>query len=83
MRVVRARLELRMCLRGDEPRVILDLDHLDEAVIRQRAGDDQSLLLQGAAELIVELEAVAMALMDEVRAICLFSMRAIGERAGI
>ena len=46
VRMIRARLEFRMELRGDEPRMIRDLHDLDESVVRARARDDKPLLLK-------------------------------------
>ena len=63
-RAVRARLELRVVLRGDEERVVVDLDHLDEALVRRRARDHQAGGLEPAAQEVVDLVAVAVALVD-------------------
>src|SRR4051794_6198410 len=41
-----ARLELRVELRGDEERVVVELDHLDESLVGRRAADDQPGRLQ-------------------------------------
>ena len=69
MRIVRTGFELRMELRADEPRMILDLDYLDETVIRQCAGNHHARLRELLPIDVVELIAVAMALMDELHAI--------------
>ena len=63
--------------------MVFDLDHLDEAVIRQRARDDEPLGLERRAVLVVDFVAMAMALADLVRAIRFFGMRALREDAGI
>src|SRR3990172_1226025 len=62
MTVARGRGELRVKLHTDEPRMIPQLDNLDQHVIDRCAGDDHSLLLQGIAILVIELVAMTMAL---------------------
>src|SRR5690349_18809036 len=64
-RALRARLELRMELRRDEERVVVELDHLDEALVGRRAADDEAGGLQAAAQEEVDLVAVAVALVDD------------------
>ena len=63
-RAVRARLELGVVLRGDEERVVVDLDHLDQALVRRCARDHQARGLEAAAQEVVDLVAVAVALVD-------------------
>ena len=64
-RAVRARLELRVVLAGDEERVVGELDHLDEPLVRRGAGDDQPGGLEPLAEEVVDLVAMAVALVDD------------------
>ena len=42
----RLRLELRVALHGQEPRVVRQLDHLDQLAVGARAGDDQAVRLE-------------------------------------
>ena len=60
----RARLELRVELRRDEPRVIGQLDDLDEAALLERAADDEARVDQLLAVGVVHLVAVAVPLGD-------------------
>ena len=83
MRIVRTGLQLRMELRADEPRMILDLYDLDETVIRQCTGDDEALVLELLPIGVVELEAMTMTLSHLVDAIGLLRMRARRELARI
>ena len=83
MRIVRAGLELRMSLRSHKPRMILDLDHLDQAVIRQGTGDDQSLLREFLTVFVVELITMAMTLLDLSLAVSSQRMRALTQFARI
>ena len=63
-RAVRARLELGVVLRGHEERVVVDLDDLDQALVRRGARDHQPRGLEPAAQEVVDLVAVAVALVD-------------------
>ena len=69
MRAVRAGFQLRMRLGGDEERVILQLDHLDDAAVRGKAGERHAVVGQDAAEVIVDLVAMSVALMDLLRTV--------------
>ena len=62
--VARRRGELRMELTTQEPRMVRDLDHLDQLILDRLAGNDQACCFQGLAIQIVELVAMAMALAD-------------------
>src|SRR5690242_4029138 len=58
----RLRLELRVELAAEKPRMVLmELDDLDELLVRRHPGERQAVLLQGRQELLVHLEAVAVA----------------------
>ena len=70
-------LKLRVGLRAEEPRVILELDDLDEIAARIHARDDHAATLELADVGIVDLVAMAVALADAVGAVGL-----VGERAG-
>ena len=61
----RARLELRVVLAGDEPGMVGELDHLDQAPLLESAGDDEARLDELRPEGVVHLVAVAMALVDD------------------
>ena len=69
MRSVWTGFQLRMSLCGNEERMILQLNHLDDAAVRGKAGECQSIVGQDTAEVIVDLIAVAVALMDSFFAI--------------
>ena len=61
---VRARLELGVVLRGHEERVIGQLDDLDQAVVRRRPAEHEAVVLEAPAQQVVDLVAVAVALVD-------------------
>src|SRR3954447_3243842 len=65
----RARLELGVVLAGDEPGMVGELDHLDEAALLERARDHETCLDELWPEGVVDLVAVAMALVDDALAI--------------
>src|SRR5437764_462502 len=67
MPVARRRGELRVELRGDEPRVIGQLDQFDEPIARE-AAEAQARLPVALKVGVVELVAVAMPLHDELLA---------------
>ena len=69
MRVVRAGVELRMGLRGEEVRMIRQLEHLDDAAVRRHAAQAHTGVRQRGAVVVVDLVAVAVALVDERLAI--------------
>ena len=58
-----------MELAGDEPRVVRQLDHLDQQVVHGLAGDDEAQILELLPIAVVELVAMAMALADHVLAV--------------
>src|SRR5829696_2243309 len=64
-RAVWPRLELGVVLRGDEEGVVGQLDDLDEALVRGRAGHDQARGLEPPAQEVVDLVAMAVALVDD------------------
>src|SRR5215218_11494294 len=74
-----ARLELRMELRGDVERVIGELDYLHEALVRRGSTRDQALVLEPPSQHVVDLVAVAMALIDHRLAVDLASARSVVE----
>src|SRR4029079_2175327 len=59
-----ARLELGMELARDEPRVIGQLDDLDETALLERPRDDEPVLDELVAVLVVDLVTVAVPLVD-------------------
>ena len=75
----RARLELRVELARDEPRMVGQLDDLDEPALLERARDDEPVLDELVAELVVDLVAVPVALVDRRLAVDLARARALAE----
>ena len=65
LRARRARVELGVELRGDEERVVRQLDDLDEALVRRGAAHHEPLVLDPATEHVVDLVAMAVALVDD------------------
>src|SRR5882757_10055006 len=61
VRLGRLRFELRMALDREEPRMVAQLDHFDQLAVGTRAGDDKPVGFELGTELVVELEAMAMA----------------------
>ena len=53
-----------MSLCGNEERMILQLNHLDDATVRGKAGECQSIVGQDTAEVIVDLIAMSVALVN-------------------
>src|SRR5215207_8802122 len=74
-RSVRARLELRVVLRRDEERMVGQLDDLDEALVGCGARHDQARRLEPAAQEVVDLVAMAVALVDDRLAVDLARLR--------
>ena len=66
MRLEWLRLEFRMELAAQEPRMVRQLDHLDElgAAHGMLAGHDEPLLLEPGPERVGDLEAVPVTLGD-------------------
>lgn len=64
MRSVWTGLQLRMSLCGNEERMILQLNHLNDAAVRGKAGECQSIVGQDTAEVIVDLIAMSVALVN-------------------
>src|SRR5262249_60217434 len=77
------RFELGMALHRQEPRMVPQLNYLDQFAIRARAGDDQPIGLELLPILIVELIAVPVPFVNEKTAIGLVSPAAFLERAGV
>ena len=69
MRPIRPALELGMELAGHEPRVVAQLDDLDQATVGRLAGQQHAAPLERVAVLVVDLEAVAMPLVDDLVAV--------------
>src|SRR5207249_10822812 len=64
-RACRARLELRMELARDEPRMVGQLDDLDETPLVDGARDDEPRLHEPRPEMVVDLVAVAVTLVED------------------
>ena len=75
----RARLELRVELAGDEPRVVGQLDDLDEPALLVRARDDEARVDEPRPEVVVDLVAMPVALVDDRLAVRVARPRALGE----
>src|SRR3954471_2035783 len=69
VRSLRSRLELRVELARHEPRVVLQLDDLDETTVGRLPGQGHAGRLERLAVAVVDLEAVAMPLVDDLLAI--------------
>src|SRR5712671_2220813 len=69
MAAARGRGEFRVELAADEPRMRRQLDHLAQLLALGDAGNPQALVLQSLQVLVVDLVAVAVALVDHVRAV--------------
>src|SRR5690349_3604619 len=62
---IRPRVELGVELGGDEEGVIWQLDHLDQPLVGRGSAADQALVFEPAAQLVVHLVAMAVALVDD------------------
>ena len=71
-----ATLELGVELAGHEPRVVLELDDLDEPAVGRLAGQEHAGRLERLAVAVVHLEAVAMPLVDDLLAVDRGGLRA-------
>src|SRR5437660_10813543 len=72
------RSEFGMELAADEPGMRRQLDHLAQLLALGEAGNAQALVLQSLHVLVVDLIAVAVALVDHVRAVDLARKAQIG-----
>ena len=70
------RLELGMELAGHEPRMVPELDDLDQPAVGRLPGQDHAGRLERLAIAVVHLEAVAMALVDDLLAVDRGGLRA-------
>src|SRR5712692_2914186 len=61
--------EFRVELAADEPRMRRQLDHFAQLLALSQAGNAQALVLQSLHVLVVDLVAVAVALVDHIRAV--------------
>src|SRR5581483_6183319 len=75
----RARLELGVELAGDEPRVVRQLDDLDEPALLERPGDDEPVVDELLAVVVVHLVAVPVPLVDHRLPVGLVRARAVGD----
>ena len=64
MRTVGTGFELRMCLRGNKPRVLRLLDHLHDMSVGGETAEAHAVLREDGTIVVVDLVAVAMALVD-------------------
>src|SRR5450759_4862570 len=76
VRAVGPRAELWMELACDKPRVIRELDDLDQPSIGRHAAEHHTRVAHHLAILVVELEAMAVALVND-----LFAVSLVGQRA--
>src|SRR5450759_2372142 len=79
----RARLKLGVELAANEPRMRLQLHHLDERSIRRKTAQVESVLDELIAVLVIDLVAMPMALADLWRAIDRGGLRSSSESARI
>src|SRR2546430_789977 len=83
VRAHRSRLELRMELAADEPRMIGKLDHLDEGAIGRQAGSPQSILCEHIAIRVRNFVAMAVPFAHFRGVVCLCHPGARAESAGV
>src|SRR5712691_8951993 len=83
VRPLRPAAELRVELAGDEPRVVGELDDLDEPAVGREAAEEHPGLMQHLAVLVVELEPVAVPLVHDLLAVCLLGERPRRQLAGV
>ena len=79
---VRAGLELRVRLGRDEPRVVGQLDELHQPTVGREPGEGHAGVAEDLAVGVGELEAVAVALVDDLAAVGLARARALHQPAG-
>src|SRR6267142_5906307 len=78
-RARRARLELGMELAGDEPGMVRELDDLDQPALLKRARHDEAGVDEPRPEVVVDLVAVPVALVDHRLAIGLARAGSFGD----
>src|SRR5581483_6558461 len=83
MRPRRLRLELRVELHGEVPRVARQFGDLDELAVRRASGDAHPLLVERFLVHAVELVAVAVPLVDQRRAVHFLRERSRRQLAGV
>ena len=76
MRPLRTRLELGVELAGHEPRVVLQLDDLDEPAVRRLTAQEHPGGLERLAVAVVHLEPMAVPLVDDLLAVDRSRLRA-------
>ena len=76
VRALRPALELGVELAGHEPRVVAQLDDLDQAAIGRHARQEHARALEGLAVAVVHLEPVAVTLVDDLLAVDRARLRA-------
>ena len=69
VRLVRLAQKFRMKLARDEKRMVLEFNDLDQLAVRRKTTENESGLLEFFAVVVVELVAVAVALVDDKRAV--------------
>ena len=79
MRPVGTGLELGVELAGHEPRMVRQLDDLDQAAIGRLTGQHHARTLERRAIAVVHLEPVAVSLVDDLLAVDRRGLRARGE----
>src|SRR5689334_955469 len=65
LRAIRSRGELRVELRSDEPRVVVEFNDFHETSVRGRAGEHEACLHHRVPVLVVELVTVTMTLVHQ------------------
>ena len=70
VRTRRAGFEFRVRLRSDEPRVVAQLHHFHDVLVRGDAADVHPRVLQRLAVVVVDLITMAVPFVDELLLIC-------------
>src|SRR5437899_3748081 len=83
VRPVGARAELGVELARDKPWRVRQLDDLDKAAVRRKAAEDHAGLAHHLAVLVVELEDVAVPLVDDLLSVRPMSVRSGQQLAGV
>ncbi len=79
----RPALELGVELTGDEPRVIGQLDHLHQTVVRGRTRHGQSVLLEKLSIFVIHFVTMSMTLFDLLIVIHPCHSRSLAKRGGV
>src|SRR5262245_12029451 len=81
MGLVRLTEKVGVKLGADEKRVLLQFDHFDQLAVGGGAAEDEARLLERLAVGVVEFVAVAVAFVDNKRAVIMLGARSHGQLA--